>query len=315
MNKSIVTFVLLFAAVTAHAKTSIYGEANARAYFELNEVGSALHVDGDLTEFGYKGEQAISEQDQASFNILLGVDALGEWSPALKQGSLSLKGNYGEVAAFYDLSPVAATSHYYKLMNNDPDSLELLFGYRSTSPTPKAVVKVDGLSYQSPLIEEKITFNAALVPAEVVAGSTGISFTGRFEQGAIDLSLGFEVNVEQANSQLFRIVGEYDAGNLKLGGHLQMSSNSDNDYSSRSLAGFVKLPLKFSQLETNNRVMLGYNTETDPADEATDQLYISFLQEIPWNTKVSSYSFVQVLMDNDLDSMTTWGGGGLKIGF
>jgi hypothetical protein len=313
MNKQIITLALLAASVTAHAKTSIYGEANTRVQFVNNQAGSALLIDGYMSEFGYKGEQAITEQSLGNFNILLGVDALGDWGPYIKQGSVGVTGNFGEITAFYDLSPVAATSHYYKVMKNDPDSISLLNGYRTT--TPKGVMNVDGLSYRSPLIEEKITLHAALIPAEVVSGSTGVSFVGRFDQGPLDISLGFEVNVEQAHSQLFRVIGEYQTGNLKLGGHVQMSSNSDNDYSSRSLAGFLKLPIKLSQRETNNRIMMGYNTETDPADNAINQFYISFLQEIPWNDKVSSYSFVEVLMDNDLDDMTTWGGGGLKIGF
>ncbi|MFQ3229669.1 hypothetical protein [Reinekea sp.] len=314
MNKQIITLALLIAAANLHAKTSIYGEANARVQFVNSQAGSALIVDGNMSEFGYKGEQAISEQSQANFNILLGVDTLGDWGPNIKQGSVSVTGNYGEIAAFYDLSPVAATGHYYQVMKNDPDSRFLLLNGSAVN-SPKGVGNVDGLSYRSPLIEEQFTLQAALVPAEAVSGSTGVSFLGRYDQGPLDISLGFEVNVEQAQSQLFRVIGEYQTGNLKLGGHVQMSSNSDTDYSSRSLAGFLKLPIQFAQRETNNRIMMGFNTETDPADNAINQLYISFLQEIPWNDKVSSYSFVEVLMDNDLDDTTMWGGGGLKIGF
>jgi predicted porin len=315
MKNFIIAFALLILAMTAQAKTSIYGEANARVQTFNNEQGSTLNVDGSLSEFGFKGEQPISEQNTAVFDMLLGVEALAGFSPYLKQGSVSIQGDFGEVAAFYDLSPVAATSQYLSLMNNDADSIWLLLGYTGNAFTPQGINRVDGLSYKSPRIEDKIVLHTALIPAETINGSTGVSFAGQYDQGPVDMAVGFEVNVEQAHSQLFRMVGEYQLDNLKLGGLLQISSNSDNDYSARTFAAFAKLPIKFSQLETNNRLMFGLSTETDPLDESSNQFYTSVLQEIPWNNKVSSYSFLEVLLANDLNDLSTSGGAGLKISF
>ncbi|MBU2865344.1 porin [Reinekea forsetii] len=323
MNKVTVSILMLATAAGAHAKTSIYGEANARLQFENIDGGSSLSIDGSLSEFGYKGEQTLSEQETAFFDIGLGVNALGDSLgvsngiisyPGLKVGLIGLRGNFGEISAFYDHSPVSKINHYFKLMKNDPDSIRYLLGDNG-GWSPTGIDKVDGLSYQSPLIENNITINAALVPAEDPDGTTGISFAGRYDQGDIDVSVGFEVNVEQDSSQLFKVAGEYQTGKLKLGGQVQMSSSSDTDYSSRNFVGFVKLPLKFSQLETNNRIMAGFTTLTNPADDTVDQFYISGLQEIPWTSKVSTYSFVEVLMYNDLEDTRTVIGSGLKIGF
>jgi len=311
----ITVFAILSTSVTA--KTALFGEANAFGQLKASEEGTALQIHGYLSEFGFRGESAVNDSTQAFFELTLGVNLTESWSPFTKAGEMGVKGQFGEAAIFYGDSPLSKTNEFLRLMPNDPDTLSGTFAYSEAERLGLAVGLggVDGISYRSPKVLDSIELNAALIPAEVEGGETGFSFSGDFREEQAGMSIAFEINGETANTQIVRIIGDVAIGNMRVGGSVQASGNSVLDTSARSIIGYVKLPVVIGQYETRLKCLLAFNNMTNALDESEQQIYASFVEEVPLGPKVSSYSFIELEWDNDLADLTSYGGLGLKIDF
>lgn len=315
MKKSLAVASAMLMMTAAHARTTLYGEVAATAQAQFNEAGSLMTIDGAGSEFGFVGEHDLTNSEQVDFDLKVGFDLLTPSLVALVEGQINLSGNFGSVGFYNGASPASESTQLLNLMNNDPDSNRLPLGASHGVDVPVGVQNSTGIRYASPELEGGISFSGAVVASGNVNSSSGVSMAGAYRTNRLNVSVGFELNVEQENSQLFRLAAELPAGNASIGGILQLASNADLDASIRSTVAYAKFPLVWANFSTRNQVLVSLTASKDSADETRSDAYVSFVQEIPWSNKVSSFAFVDSLLANDLNDATTWVGGGLRIKF
>ncbi len=302
---------------TSAAKTELYGEANAFGQFQTNADGSAFQVAGYLSEFGFRNEEAVSESMKAHFDVRFSYSAMDTWYLFTRHGAVGLSGQHGRLDYFFGESPLAATNDYLRLMNQDPDALSSAFNSTVASALglPVGLGAVDGIWYRSPKVSDQWYFDAALVPAEVIGGETGLSFAGHFEDGQTKASLAFEINVETPNSQLLRVIGQRQFEQVQLGLGLQASSRSDTDSASRSYFAFAYVPVTLGAVDTRAKALMSLNQVTDTNQNQTSQLYLSIVDEYPLSSRISLYGFGELELANDLQDATSYIGAGLRMVF
>jgi predicted porin len=324
MKKSVMTLAGLAVALQAQAATSMFGEADANFMLVNTEAGSFASITGFGSEFGFKGTQKINETEEAFFRMGYQAELTGAriW-PAMSEGRVGLRGNYGEIAIFYGETPLSALNNEYFLIDNTPDSIFRILGVNQANNVGvvagEALVgtasMLDGLSFTSSELEGGIQLEAALIPAEAVDGETGFSFAAHYRADQFRLSGAFEINGEQPNTSLFRVNGDVKNGSMTVGGSLQLGSNSAADTSAMHLAGYVKMPVNFSGTKSDMKVLGAFNTATDAAETTTQEFYLSYVQNIQLTSKVSTYGFVSLYLSDDMQTTNTQGGGGLKVRF
>lgn len=320
MKKRIALATVLLLSTQLQARTTLYGEVAATVQSKFNDDGTVMIIDGAGSEFGFVGEHALTPEEQIAFDMKLGFDLLSPGLVTLVEGNVNVLGSFGEVGVYNGASPATQSTELLDLMNNDPDSNGFALGasHRLNATTTYAPIGVSnsvGIRYASPELEPGITFTGAVIASEAVDRATGVSLAARYSTSAVDVTFGFELNVEQANSQLFRVAGEVPIGNASVGGMLQLASNADVDASIRSTIAFVKFPLNWANFATNNQLIVSLTARTDAAEDTATDGYFSLVQEIPWSAKVSSFAFVDSLWADNLNDVTTWLGGGVRIKF
>jgi hypothetical protein len=317
MNRLFFSLLVISLSSFSVSKTSLYGEANGFTQFRSDSSGSALQVYGYLSQFGFKSEAAVSETLQATFDVTMGFELLDSWGVYTKQGTLGITGEYGELAMFYGQSPLAKTNQFLSLMENDPDQISGVF-YANRADDFNVKVgfeRVDGLLYSAPILAEHVAIDFAIVPAELVGGESGFSFATTYDNSTLKAAIAFEVNVEAADTQLLRVIGDTKVGSMRVGLGLQAGSNSALDSSARTYLGYLKMPLNIGTLNTRMKALMSLNQVTDAADNTDTQVYASVVDEVPLNDKVSTYGFVEVQVENDLNNVTSFVGLGLKMNF
>lgn len=317
MKKTLGLIAMAACASGVFAKTSLFGEADARALLVNTEAGAFMSLTGTASEFGFKGSQAVSDAETAYFRLAVGADLTGQFGLAINEGEVGLQGNYGEAALYFGYSPLSALVENHQILDNSPDGLGEIYGFAQANPLglPVGISSLDGLRYRSPMVAQNVTLEAALIPSEQPDGETGFSFAGHYDTDAYRISAAFQINGFIANSSIFRVQGEANIGQMKAGGTGQISSNSDFDSDSSHISGYVKMPLKVADVQTQLRVLAAFNTVTNAADDSFQEFYTSAVQSIPLSSKVVAYGFASIFLANDLDTTTLAGGGGLKVRF
>ncbi|GGX47573.1 porin [Saccharospirillum salsuginis] len=307
---------------TADARTTIYGVADGMVYVENTDPGASLELDADRSYFGFKGDTPITPEVTAVFDSRYYADIVdlnnGAFPFAL-QGHVGVQGDFGTLRLFGGPTPVSKTRSYYNLMEDEPTSHALILGGGMLTPNaflPTGTGYNTGLNYTSNDLQGGLSFDGAILPAQNPDGDTGFSVAANVEQPSFRASAGFEVNGAAEDTQVFRLVGEYDLGEITLGGLLQMAGNSDQDLNGTSFLGFAKMPLDVTRWPTRLRVSGGYAQQENDADTIDEtQTYFSAVHEIQFSNQVSSYSFGEVFLPEESEGNVTRFGGGLRIKF
>lgn len=318
MKKIALAVAFTALATTVSAKTSFFGEADARVLLVNNTNGSHLAVTGYASDFGFKGEQAVSATEQAFFRVAYQMDLAGKnASPLINVGEIGLQGNYGTAAVRYGYTPLGRLNQVYHLISNSPLWNNDIFAtaLAATGSVPVGTLSENYLNYTSPSIADAITVDTALIPAEQAESQTGWSVAATYQANAMRLAAALELNAEYLDSSILRLNGDVTLGNLTVGGTFQRASNSATDNSASHLGAYGKMPLNIGNYKTSIQLNTSLNTLTNAANEKQSQFLTSFVQEIPFNSKVSIYSMVAVYLIDDLQTMVSMGGGGLKVRF
>jgi len=306
-------------AATANARTTIYGLADGMVYVENTDPGTSLELDAYQSYFGFKGDTPITPDIAAVFDSRFYADIVEFGQPRAIEGHVGVQGDFGTLRLFGGPTPVSKTRSYYNLMEDDPTNQTLILG--GGMLTPNAVLPTGagyntGMNYTSNDLQGGLSFDGAILPAQDPDGDTGFSVAANVEQPSFRASAGFEVNGAAENTQVFRLVGEYDLGEITLGGLLQMAGNSDQDLNGTSFLGFAKMPLDVTRWPTRLRVSGGYAQQENDADTIDEtQTYFSAVHEIQFSNQVSSYSFGEVFLPEESAGNVTRFGGGLRIKF
>lgn len=322
-----VTIIAAGLVTTAGARTTIYGAANGMVYVENTDPGTSLELDADLSHFGFKGDTPITPTVNAVFDSRFYADIVEFGQPQAFEGHVGVQGDFGTLRLFGGPTPITKTRSYYNLMEEDPTNhWRILGGGMLTSgaflPTAARYAGYNtGLNYTSNPLQGGLSFDGAVLPAQDPDGDTGFSVAAHIDQPSFRASAGFEVADYQINNQVFstqvfRLVGEYDLGEITLGGLLQMAGNSDQDLNGTSFLGFAKMPLDVTRWPTRLRVSGGYAQQENDADTLDEaQTYFSAVHEIQFSNQVSSYSFGEVFLPEESAGNVTRFGGGMKIKF
>lgn len=318
VKKLIVAVLASGLVVSAQAATSMFGEADARVLL-INDAGSSyMHVSGYASEFGFKGTQAVSANEEAFFRIAYQADITGanNW-PVLSDGEIGLKGDYGTASIRYGYTPLGQLNNAYHLIDNSPIwSNDLLAtNLAGGSSVPVGTNSVDALNYVSPVISNVLTLDAALIPAEKANGQTGLSVAAIYKQNNLRFAGAFEANVGIESTSIVLLNGDIKTGNLTVGGTVQRASNSALETSATHLAAYAKLPLNLANLKSDIQLTAAFNTVTNAADESSNEFNVNYVQNIPLNNKVSLYSLFGVYLRDNLETTLMMGGGGLKVRF
>lgn len=323
MNKTTVSlFVTLGLAASASAKTTVYGVANGMVYVENTDPGMSLELDADESHFGFRGDAPITDQVTGLFDARFYADIVdlnnSSYAFAL-QGHVGAQGDFGTLRLFGGPTPVSKTQRYLDPEFDGPIRHHLILGGGILTPDrflPTGTQYGTGLNFTSNDLQGGLSFDGAVLPAQDPEGDTGFSLAINLDQPTFRASAGFEVNGAADNTQVFRLVGEYDLGTLTLGGLLQMAGNSDQDLNGTSFLAFGKMPVNVTRWPTRLAISGGYASQEDDADVVNEtQTFFSALHEIQYNPQVSTYTFGEVFLPVESEGNATRVGGGMKIKF
>lgn len=306
-------------ASAANAQTTIYGVANGSAYAENTDAGTSLELDADLSHFGFRGNSPITPTVAATFDARFYADIVEFEASRALEGHVGVEGDFGTIRLFGGPSPVGKTRSYYNLMDEDPTITGFILGggmVTTTAVLPTESRFLTGLNYTSNELQGGLSFDGAVLPAQNPDGETGFSLAAHVDQPRFRASVGFEVNGVADNTQIVRLVGETDIGEITLGALLQMAGNSDADLSGTSVLGFAKMPLDVTAWPTRLRVSAGVAQQDNDADTVDEsQVYLAAVHEIQFSGEVSAYSFGEVFLPEENDSNQTRLGFGMKVRF
>lgn len=299
------------------AQTSLYGHANGFAQTRTVEGGTALELHGHLTEFGFINLTRLSPSLDAGFDMNFGMNLLDSWSPYLRDSELTLSGTLGELALYFGDTPLTESNHWLVLMHQDPDNLPIALDFGSANPLrlPVGVTATDGLRYRSLPIADRFSYAAALIPAEQVRGETGYSFVAMLKSEGVTSLAGFELNGAYADSLLFRLMTQVERQRLTFGALAQASLNTatESERQTGLLYGFW--PWQAGEQAMRAKAMIALNRTTDQNDEATTQVYVSALNEVPLTQKLSLYGFGESEWEPDAGNLTIYLGAGAALRF
>jgi hypothetical protein len=311
---------LLFALCSSAvmAKTTLYGEANAFVSARIVDSDSTLMVNGYLSEFGFRDDMDINELVNSFFDVSFGYSPVDPSGVGVKEGEVGVIGKFGRVSLFHGQTPLGKSNDMLQLMDQDPDSLNGLFGGTSAGAlvVPVGLNNDDGVMFESPQFSENVQFSFALLPTEDVNNDdTGFSLAGTFDDQTIKVMIGVEFNKIVASSQIIRVIGQTKTGTMTLGGGVQVAGNSDMDTSARTFFAYGKMPLLIAHKPTQTKLMTGITRLSDAADEKSSEFYLSLVNEQQWINRLSTYGFTEWQMQNDLEDHRFEVGAGLRMVF
>lgn len=301
------------------AETTLYGEANATLFALSQDAGTSMQIQDVLSYLGYSGSTDITNTESVVFDLKLNVFALGRFGVETREAFVGVEGDYGRASIFFGRTPVAATNAAFELMERDPVRYGLALGGGSgvAETLPLGLRASDGVRYASGPVGAGLSFDTAIVPAEDPNGVTGFGMAARLDRPDFRITGAAEINVEVEDSQLVRLVGEYDIDRWTLGALWQGAANIDTDVRARSAAGFVRLPVDYSRRDGTLQLLVGVSNQDNDADTLEEsQVYGVLLHRVRVNTKVSAYGFAEVYRaDAAIDGDFVTLGGGVAVTF
>ena len=303
------------------AKTVLYGEANAFGQVHMTDQGSVVELEGYLSHLGFRNRVDV-EQAQFFFDVSLGFNVLGysvldRGLVYTRHGEIGLLGAKGELRYFYGDTPLSATNHKLRLMDRDPDGLSTVF---NASAAQNAGIElglgsVDGIAYHSPTIADRVSFEMALIPAEIVSAEAGYSVAGYYQSAQTNVIAAYELNVEAENTQLLRLVASHQFQKLNFGFGAQWSGNTVRETQAQTYFAVAKFPWQIGLKQTNTKMIFSWNQLTDQDDSKTSQLFFSVVDEWALNDKTSVYGFGEIELANDFRDVASYTGFGLRMKF
>ena len=316
----VIFFVSIWAPFCA-AKTALYGEANAFGQVHTTDQGSAIELEGYLSHLGFRNRIDL-EQTQIYFDVSLGFNALGysvldRGLVYTRHGEIGIEGDKGQLRYFYGDTPLSASNQMLRLMDRDPDGLSTVFNVSAAQNEGLEVGlgSVDGIAYRSPTIGKAVSFDLAVVPAEVAAGESGYSVAGQFETTATTLIAAYEINVEAENAQIARVVGQQQFNRVNVGLGFQWAINAERETQAQTYFAVLKFPWQIAGKQTQAKAIIGWNQLEGSQKDTTTQLYMSFVDEWALTGKASVYGFAEIELANDLNDVASYAGLGLRMPF
>ncbi|MFT4674783.1 MAG: hypothetical protein ACI9D8_000252 [Reinekea sp.] len=316
--KPLVMLCLILLTLSAQAKTSLYGQANGYAQLASSDAGSSVQLETHLSEFGFRGDSPVAN-NSAFFDLAVGLVTYAQdgCCPQLLRSELGMRGDRGALTLFYGDSLLARSNEYLTLMHRDPDALTGALGYSQANSDnlPVGLGSVDGLSYRAPLIADRLQFEWALMPAERLGGETGLAFAADYAHARRRLSLALELNGTHQDSQLMRLIGDWETNRLTVGAGVQLGTSSASDTRALTLMGFTRIPLRLAAYPSTLRWLVSTNRLISPGSADHEQYYTSLVQELNLTEKVSVYGFVELEWPERAAERVAYAGLGLNVEF
>lgn len=199
--------------VSAMGQATLYGKANV-SYQTVDEVDESFtELKSNASRLGVKGDYTIDDNLTAIYKMEFEVqvddgDKDGE-TFSQRNIFVGLKGDFGAVKAGKIDTPLKVAQKKIDLFNDLEGDIKNIF-------TDNDIRSNNIIIYDTPAIAS-FGASVALISSEEDGVDDGVSTSVAFEQSGFYVAVAFDQNVQDEDTDVIRVVGQYNVGGLQIG--------------------------------------------------------------------------------------------------